>query len=264
MATNTALNNMLGLCTVTDKDTTNHVLNAGSSFYQQYTNTMFSSGDTVQMPVTSTLMLGRAYTIFNSDPFFTLPVNSSGGNLLITIPENSFATFMCVDLTVTDETGWMVQPASPPQRSGSSTPTITFTTPGNLTVSYSSAYANYYTVANFIYLEVFLRFTPTYTSASGTFTITNLPTGMGSQWDSVGGGGILVSNGWAPLGIGAFAYPASCTVVSPNIQSNFGTPIITLQGMGSSTANTSLTTTQFPTATARWMKMQFTTYTNNQ
>lgn len=107
MGANNALNNMTGTALVTNKAaSTTYTLTAASQNFQIFTNSGFVSGSEVQLPVTSTLMLGRTFTIINSDPTQILPVNSSGGNLIATIPINSFATFICVNLTVTDSTGW--------------------------------------------------------------------------------------------------------------------------------------------------------------
>jgi hypothetical protein len=51
------------------------------------------------------------------------------------------------------------------------TPTVTFATPGNLTVSYVTRQGVYYRVGRLVFVTVALRFTPTYTTASGNLRI---------------------------------------------------------------------------------------------
>lgn len=56
------------------------------------------------------------------------------------------------------------------------TPTVTFVEPGNLSVSYDVR-QGYYTIlpGNLLYVEVVLRFTPTYSTATGGFRVTGMP-----------------------------------------------------------------------------------------
>ncbi len=252
MGANNALNNMTGTALVTNKAaSTTYTLTAASQNFQLFTNSGFVSGALVQLPVTSTLMIGRTFTIFNYDPFVTMVVNSSGGNLIATIPTNAYYTFTMVDPTLTTAAGWMASGQAPQVKTASSTPTITFATPGNLSVSYSSVSASLWVTGNLAFLKVFLRFTPTYTSASGNFIIQNLPAGMGNV-SAEGIGGVININGNAGLGITPVAYPASCTSFVPVYIDNFGSPIINLYGMGNAVATAPLTITQFPTATAKY------------
>ena len=62
-----------------------------------------------------------------------------------------------------------------PYASGSFTPTVTFATPGDLSVSYAAQTGTYVRVGQMVLITVTLTFTPTYTTASGAFTITSLP-----------------------------------------------------------------------------------------
>ncbi len=258
MGANNALNNMTGTPLVTNKAaSTTYTLTAASQNFQLFTNSGFVSGALVQLPVTSTLMIGRTFTIFNYDAIRTMDVNSSGGNLIGTIPTNSYYTFTMVDPTLTTAAGWMYSGQAPVVASTTSSPTVTFSTPGNLTVSYSSQSAALSRTGNIGVLQIDLRFTPTYTTASGNIIVGNLPSGIGASFDSVGAGGLLVANGLSGPSVNPFAYPASITTVTGNLQSNFGNPIVTLQGLGSSQFNTLLGVTQFPTATARYFRLMF-------
>lgn len=60
-------------------------------------------------------------------------------------------------------------------------PVFTFETPGDLSVSYASRLARYYRQGEVIHFEMFLTFTPTYTTASGVAKITGLPYVNGSS-----------------------------------------------------------------------------------
>lgn len=257
MSANNGLNNMTGVPLTTNKAaSTTYTLTAASENFQNFTNTGFVSGAIVQMPVTSTLMIGRTYTIFNTDQFFTLPVNSSGGNLITTIPVSSYATLICLDPTLTTAAGWVFSGPAPVVAATSSSPTISFSTPGNLSVSYSIQGATLSRTGNIGVLQVDMRFTPTYTTASGNIIVGNLPSGIGSSFDAQGAGGILVQNGLSGI-VSPFAYPASTTMVLGNLQSNFGSPIIQLQGSGTNIVSQLLGTTQFPTAQARFFRLMF-------
>jgi len=73
------------------------------------------------------------------------------------------------------------------------TPVITFATPGDLSVVYSTQLGQYVRIGNLVTVSIQLAFTPTYTTASGTFFIESLPftannnvnyPGQGAGWIS--------------------------------------------------------------------------------
>jgi hypothetical protein len=72
--------------------------------YQVFTGTGLSNS-TVQLPVTSTLSVGWTFNIRN-DSIVSVLVNSSGGNLLITIPYGTSATITCVATGGTTAADW--------------------------------------------------------------------------------------------------------------------------------------------------------------
>jgi hypothetical protein len=72
--------------------------------YQVFTGTGLSNS-TVQLPVTSTLSVGWTFNIRN-DSIVSVLVNSSGGNLLITIPYGTSATVTCVATGGTTAADW--------------------------------------------------------------------------------------------------------------------------------------------------------------
>lgn len=122
------------------------------------------------------------------------------------------------------------------------TPTATFATVGDLSVSYSVQAARYRKIGRTVEFAIRISFTPTYTTASGDFIFDGLPFTSNSSPDisrtvNIGQG----STGWT--------YGASCTFVSGRVLS--GTTTIKLYGHGSGIADVTLGVTQFPTGTAK-------------
>lgn len=98
-------NNILGY-TTTVSSITAIVLTVGSSYQQYITG---SSNQTVTMPVTSTLAnvttLAQSFLIVNNSSGITT-VNSSGGNLIETLPAGSQAVFTCISNSGTTAASW--------------------------------------------------------------------------------------------------------------------------------------------------------------
>ena len=86
--------------TVTAAGTT--TLTASSNYRQFFTGT---SNQTIVLPVTSTLVTGIAWEIENNSTG-TLTVNSSGGNLVGTIPAGVCAHAVCIGTTLTTAADW--------------------------------------------------------------------------------------------------------------------------------------------------------------
>ncbi len=86
--------------TVTAAGTT--TLTVGSKKIQEFTG---STTQTVTLPVVSTLSLGQSFTIINNS-LGAVTVNSSGGNLVQSIPANSSATIICVLTSGTSASSW--------------------------------------------------------------------------------------------------------------------------------------------------------------
>jgi len=86
--------------TVTAVGTT--TLTVASNYRQFFTG---STTQTVVLPVTSTLVTGIAYEIENNSTG-TLTVNSSGGNLVGTIPSGVCAHAVCIGTTLTTAADW--------------------------------------------------------------------------------------------------------------------------------------------------------------
>jgi hypothetical protein len=77
-------------------------LTASSNYRQFFTGTL---AQTIVLPVTSTLVTGMAYEIENNSTG-TLTVNSSGGNLVGTIPSGVCAHAVCIGTTLTTAADW--------------------------------------------------------------------------------------------------------------------------------------------------------------
>lgn len=66
------------------------------------------------------------------------------------------------------------------------TPSFSFVTPGDLSVSYTNRTGRYARVGNVVFIEIYISGTPTYTTSSGQLIITGLPFAPTSQNFSVG------------------------------------------------------------------------------
>jgi len=100
--TNPVINNIkMGYSTTATAAGTT-TLTASSNYRQFFTG---STTQTVVLPVTSTLVTGIAYEIENNSTG-TLTVNSSGGNLVGTIPSGVCAHALCIGTTLTTAADW--------------------------------------------------------------------------------------------------------------------------------------------------------------
>jgi len=98
---NGGLTNLTGFTSTSTAGTTTTLTNT-STFYQVFTG---SANQTVQLPVTSTLVTGWSFHICNNSTG-TLTVNSSGGNLLNTIPAQATMMATCIGTTLTTAADW--------------------------------------------------------------------------------------------------------------------------------------------------------------
>lgn len=119
------------------------------------------------------------------------------------------------------------------------TPTVTFSTPGDVSISYSSRSGDYTRIGDLIYANVVMIFTPTYTTASGDLRIASFP----FVADSTQGGITLYSKTIA------MPFPASCTYVTPVIAS--ANSYVVLRAFGSAVSQANCGTTEFPSGVAR-------------
>ncbi len=115
------------------------------------------------------------------------------------------------------------------------TPTITFNTPGNLSVSYALQTGHYVRIGSLVWATIVLEFTPTYTTASGDFFITGLPVAASVTANDYG---VLTWNTnvtWPTGSTSAFS------------QTSSGGTSLFVQATGSTVGVLPFTTTQLPT-----------------
>lgn len=96
-----ALTAMAGYATTATANGTTTLTNT-SGLVQQFTGT---SNQTVVLPVTSTLALGWSFHIVNNSTG-TLTLNSSGGNLVLTVPPAMTVMATCILTTGTTAASW--------------------------------------------------------------------------------------------------------------------------------------------------------------
>ena len=100
--TNPVINNIKMGYTTTATAAGTTTLTVASNYRQFFTG---STTQTIVLPVTSTLVTGMAYEIENNSTG-TLTVNSSGGNLVGTIPAGVCAHAVCIGTTLTTAADW--------------------------------------------------------------------------------------------------------------------------------------------------------------
>ena len=100
--TNPVINNIKMGYTTTATAAGTTTLTVSSNYRQFFTG---STTQTIVLPVTSTLVSGMAYEIENNSTG-TLTVNSSGGNLVGTVPAGVCAHAVCIGTTLTTAADW--------------------------------------------------------------------------------------------------------------------------------------------------------------
>jgi hypothetical protein len=97
-----AMASLMGFTSTATTNVTTTLTNT-SSYYQIFTAVL---PQTIVLPVTSTLATGWTFHICNNTSVSALTVNSSGGNLLISIPPGLTAMCTCVSVTGTTAASW--------------------------------------------------------------------------------------------------------------------------------------------------------------
>lgn len=113
------------------------------------------------------------------------------------------------------------------------TPVATFVTPGDLSNSYNTQHGIYAVNGGILCATFTLIWTPTYTTASGNFLITGLPTAAN---------GVVTINWVGTCWSNGITYPASCTSLVPRIVNN--AQQLEIIGTGSGSVAVNVTTTQ--------------------
>jgi len=107
---NMSANNFLPSFTSTATAAGTTTLTVGSTYYQAFTGT---TTQTVQMPVTSTLVLGQSWEIINESTG-AVTVQSSGSNTITVLAANTQNVVTCVLLTGTTAASWTVVSGTSP------------------------------------------------------------------------------------------------------------------------------------------------------
>lgn len=121
--------------TVTAGGTT--TLTAASAYNQYFTG---SSNQTITLPVTSTLAQGFSFMIMNNSTG-TLTVNSSGGNLVVTIPSMAMCIVECILTSGTGASSWNAMPVTYGTVTGTGNTMVLSTSPTLVTPTLGAASA---------------------------------------------------------------------------------------------------------------------------
>lgn len=115
--------------------------------------------------------------------------------------------------------------------------TITFATPGDLSVVYTTQTGVYTRIGDIVLAQFQLNCTPTYTTASGQFQVAGLPLSAANSNDT---GAISIQT----VGV---VYPAGCTKLV--FTSTAAASVLSFVGLGSAVASAPLTTVGVPSGT---------------
>jgi hypothetical protein len=186
-------------------------LTASSNFRQFFTGTL---AQTIVLPVTSTLVTGIAYEIENNSTGL-LTVNSSGGNLVGTIPSGVCAHALCIGTTLTTAADWDWDYISTTTITGTganvlgTSPTITnpLITEIRETATVSATAATG-TIQFDALTQVVLYYT---TASSGNFTV-NFRGNSGTSLDSVMSTGQSLSATFLVTNTGTAYYNSAVTI----------------------------------------------------
>ena len=205
-----------------------------------------SSGQTLQLPAVSTLSLGQTYTLINNSQG-ALVINSSGGNLVGTLPANSYGSVIVIFGSGTTASSWLFRYnaassstaisyfsgympesstwtyntsslADPSSHSGSNTLTTRFASGITVTAAGSSLPGISFTPASTtsVYL-ITARITASWAAASGAvFSLTDGTT----QIQTSGAGGNSASIGSESITMSGLYVPGSTSSVTVKIQAS--------------------------------------------
>lgn len=132
--------------------------------------------------------------------------------------------------TLPDETGTLAIPIN-----GTFTPTFTFATPGDQSIAYAIQNGSYTQIGRVVYFSYSVRFTPTYTTASGNALFGGLPVAIDNTVFYQIPANSSQGNAIWPAGVTQLYFTTSSTSA------------FLLAGDGSATVQTNFSVTQFPT-----------------
>lgn len=165
---------------------------------------------------TNTTLAGQTGTgtfAGSTSPTFVTPVLGAASATSINFGGSTLSTY-------TARTAW--------------TPAITFVTPGDLSVAYTTQVGFYVRVGDMVSLGFVIVAALTYTTASGSVNITGIPFASNSTANNYAEGSCR---------LGTVAFPTGTTSASLEIIPN--SSVIVINGSGASTAATQFSVTQF-------------------
>jgi len=165
---------------------------------------------------------------------------TAGVGSLYTRADGADGTILYIKSTGTGNTGW---DAVPYYEEGTFNATVTFATPGDLSVSYSTQAGTYTRRGNRVEIDVSLGFTPTFTTAAGQLRIGGLPFTIGSSQATAGTVRDITAG---------FTWPASRTqVVAVPISSQ---TYCTIQCLGSAQNPSDMSASNMTSASAHTLR----------
>lgn len=219
-----------------------YALTAASTEKQQYTGS--GATDAVLLPLASTMQLGQTFTLYNSAGQ-TLPVyDSTHTNQITSIPAESGIEVTCILTSGATAASWFIGALVAPFSNMISTPTFTFNSAGDLSVSYTTQVSNLITIpcsgensgGNLVVFSGQLVFTPTFTTSTGVAEIL-IPSLDGTI-------SIQIINLAILSGV---TYPVGATTLAGSLGSGNGLRIL---ATGSAISGSSLQATNFTSGTA--------------
>jgi len=147
---------------------TQYVLTVASPGFQQFTGS--GAGDEVLMPLTSTLALGQTFTLLNSSSgSLNIRDSTDTNTIYANLPAGFAVVLVCILQSGATAASWYIATVVRPVVEGTFTSTFTFSTVGDLSVSYSTQtgiYRQFPTpTGSMVWMYGILSCTPTYTTA---------------------------------------------------------------------------------------------------
>jgi hypothetical protein len=233
---NLSANNMNQAFTTTVTSAVSYGLTVSSTYLQFFTG---STAQQIYIPYSNTVALGQSYLIVNLASA-SLQLSGQDASVLIGVPPGASVLITCIAQSPTGAAScwnalFLADNSAVSGNFLTTTPTITFATPGDLSVSYSSRTQVYRTTNGICFFQSRIVFTPTYTTASGNLYL-SLPVAPYAS------AGVQYCNA-----VGGFTYPAGAASLLGYIASQS----IQIVGVGSGISGTFISTTQVPTGVAQ-------------